>query len=93
MHQLFKPSPYKAGFIVVPCAIQVVATGINLAGASQPKPMHVFSPNFQGVYPKRIYSWLGFGGYLATTVAMITLLRFFGLKVCGYFTDRFSPNF
>ena len=33
------------------------------------------------VYPKRMYSRLGFVGCLETTVAMATLSRFFGLEL------------
>ena len=46
-----------------------------------PKPMHRFSPNFQGVFT---LSGLGLGGwgYLVTIVAMETK-RFYGLKDFG----------
>ena len=38
----------KAGVLVFPCAIQVMAD-IKLVGVSQPEPMHGFSSNFQGI--------------------------------------------
>ena len=48
--------------------------GIKLVGVPQPKPMHRFSPYFQGMFTPR-GSRADFRGYLA--VAMATLLRFF----------------
>ena len=45
------PQPIKAGVIVVTCAVQ--AAGIKLVGVPQPKPMHGFPPNFQGMFTPR----------------------------------------
>ena len=71
----------KAGVIVVPCAVHAVvatAVGIKLLGVAQLKPMHRFSPNFT-VCLVLIRFWQ----YLATTIAMVILIKFLGLKVCG----------
>ena len=43
------PQPMKAGLIVVPCGVSISA-GIKFVGFPQPKPMHRFSPNFQGIF-------------------------------------------
>ena len=42
-------------FIVVPCAVWVLAAGINLVSVPQLKPLHGFtgSPNFQGMFTPR----------------------------------------
>ena len=80
------------GVIVVTCAVQVsavVVAGIKLVGIPQPKPMYLFSPNFQGMFTSRgSRADLGFGRYQATAVAIATLLRFFGLKLCGCSTAQ-----
>ena len=56
-------------------------------GVPQTKPLHRFTPNFQGMFiPKESRADLVFWGYPDTTVAMATLLKFFGLKDCGCFT-------
>ena len=50
----FQPQPIKAGVIVVPCAVwAAAAAGIKLVGVPQPKPLHGFSPNFQGMFIPR----------------------------------------
>ena len=43
----------KAGVIVVPCAVRATAVGIKLVGVPQPKLVHRFSPNFQGMFTVR----------------------------------------
>ena len=53
-------------------------------GVPQPKPLHGFLPNFQGMLTRK---GLGFGGYPVITVAMATFLTFSGLKDCGCSTD------
>ena len=56
-------------------------------GVPQTKPLHRFTPNFQGMFiPKGSRADLVFLGYPATTVAMATFKKFFGLKDCGCFT-------
>ena len=41
-------------FIVVPWAVRAaVEVGIKLVGVSQPKPLHRFSTNFQGMFTPR----------------------------------------
>ena len=51
----FEPQPIKAGVIVVPCAVRVVAVvaGIKLVGVPQPKPLYEFLPNFQDMFTPR----------------------------------------
>ena len=39
--------------IVVPCAVRAAAAGIKLVGVPQTKPLHGFSPNFQGMFTPR----------------------------------------
>ena len=39
--------------IVVPCAVRAEAVVIKLVGVPQPKPLHGFSPNFQGMFIPR----------------------------------------
>ena len=51
-------------------------------GVPQPKPLHGFSPNFQGMFTPRGSR----ADYMATTVAMVTPLIFSNLKDCGSFT-------
>ena len=34
-------------------AVRMVAAGIKLVGVPKPKPMHGFSPNFQGMFTPR----------------------------------------
>ena len=43
---------FKAGVIVVPCAIRALAV-IKFVGVPQPKRIHRFSPNFQGMFTPR----------------------------------------
>ena len=67
-------------------------------GVPQTKPMHRFSPTFQGMFtpPRGSRGDLVLGGYLGTTVAMATLLRFLVLKFVGVLQPKpkhgFSPN-
>ena len=62
----------KARVKVVPCTVRAVAVaGIKLVGIPQPKPMHRFLPNFQGMFTIR-----------ESRADMATLSRFLGLKVC-----------
>ena len=78
------------GVMDVPCAVRAAVTaaaGIKLVGVPQPKPLHEFSPNFQGCLPQDDLELIRYWGYLVTTVAMGTRLRFLGLKLCGYSTD------
>ena len=49
---IFEPQPIKAGVIVFPCAVRAMA-GIKLVDVPQPKPLHGFSPNFQGMFNPR----------------------------------------
>ena len=56
--QIYYHQPIKAGVIVVLCAVRAAvalaaAAGIKLVGVPQPKPMHEFSPNFQGMFTPR----------------------------------------
>ena len=44
---------HKGWVIVVPCAVWAAAAGIKLVGVPPPKPLHGFSPNFQGMFIPR----------------------------------------
>ena len=61
---------------------------LKFVGGQQTKPLHGFSPNFQDMFtPRGSTADYFFRGYPAITVAMVTLLRFSGLKVFGWSTD------
>ena len=49
----FLTQPIKAGVIVVPYVIRAAVAGIKLVGVPQPKPLHRFSPDFQGMFTSR----------------------------------------
>ena len=73
-------------------------------GVPQTKLLHGFSPNFQGMITlSGSRADKIFGGYPVTTVAMVTLLIFSGLKVLDVsqpkllhefsnFQDMFTPR-
>ena len=49
----FPMSCFWAGVIVVPRTVRAAAAGIKLVGVPQPKHLHRFSPNFQGMFTPR----------------------------------------
>ena len=73
--------------------------GIKLVGVPQSKPLHGFSPNFQGMFiPRGSRADYVFGGYPVITVATATLFKIFQvLKFVGVPQTKplhgFSPNF
>ena len=72
-----------AGVIAMHCAVRAALADIQLLGVPQPKPMHEFSPNFQGMFSpigSRVDYVLGVSG---NNCCHGNTFKIFGLKVCG----------
>ena len=77
-------------------ATQLKFWGLKSMGVPQPQPVHGFSPNFQDMFtPRGSRADCFLGGYLATTVAMDTLVRFLCHQhlCCVAYRDSFVLSF
>ena len=55
----------------------------KLVGAPQPRPMHGFSPNFQGMFTKKHLELIKFWGVSGNNCCHGNNLKIFGCEVCG----------
>ena len=71
------------GYPVTTVAMATHFWVLKFVGVPQSKPMNEFDQIFWICLPKGDLEVISILGYLATTVAVATLLRFLGFNVCG----------